>query len=139
MILLRISPDDPSVDEESLQLHIFPFHAEHGTDSAEDTSSVTNGHGGKHYATLLYTAIGDCQELNPDPETNESEDGEDDGAATFPSGGWITSENMHEFVDEDGNFSMPGSLGPGAGNVRTADDATINEESNDDAKWQRTD
>jgi len=75
--------------------------------------------------------------------------------------GWITSENMADFVDEEGNFRMPeggmviggedemdgdgeeggaGSLGAGAGRRRGAD-ALVDAEDGaveDEAKWQRT-
>ncbi|KAK8203600.1 hypothetical protein M8818_005250 [Zalaria obscura] len=65
---------------------------------------------------------------------------DDEGAEQEPmpgAGGWITSENMHEFFDEEGNLRAPngvtvlggeedtpaeGSLGGGAGTIRTADE-----------------
>ncbi|QIX01734.1 hypothetical protein AMS68_007251 [Peltaster fructicola] len=143
MMVLRVQDDDMSDEDDCAQINILPSQAEGGADPAETaSSSLANGDSGKNFAMLLYQAIGECQELNPDPEMDESDDGDMDMQATgFPAGGWITSDNMHEFTDEQGNLRMPTSsssetaLGPGAGNVRTAADY---DEDQDDAKWQRT-
>ena len=66
------------------------------------------------------------------------------------SSGWITAENMHEFIDENGNWiegdnegddgQSDEPLGPGAGTVRARDDggAEGNKNSGDETKWQRT-
>ncbi|KAF4586011.1 benzoylformate decarboxylase [Ophiocordyceps camponoti-floridani] len=98
----------------------------------------------------LYEAISACSELHPDPDNDDSEAEEDDGIAldaaaelepldgflgvlrgtadgSLPppvpgSGGWITSENAHEFFDEDGNWIADdddGELGEGAGRIRS--------------------
>ena len=115
----------------------------------------------------LFNALSDCANLHPDPVDDGDDQGEgvsrlirsglalpgDDSGGLPPpmpgSGGWITAENMHEFVDEDGNFIQdedevdlvqPGeSLGPGAGNVRARDDEQLEENENggDETKWQR--
>jgi nucleotide-sensitive chloride channel 1A len=103
-------------------------------------------------------AIGDCQELNPDPAEDDSED-EDGGQGfdeTAPGAtGWITSENLHEYTDADGNFKMPEGitvfgdedgqdgddvqvLGEGAGRVRRADEVDAEDGADGEAKWQRT-
>ncbi|KAK5093302.1 hypothetical protein LTR70_005018 [Exophiala xenobiotica] len=112
----------------------------------------------------LFTALSDCSNLHPDPVEDEEEQGSrlmqaglaisgtSDGTMPPPmpgSGGWITAENMHEFIDEDGNFIQDtdetaetaedgdGELGPGAGTVRGApDDGKA--DNDDDTKWQRT-
>ncbi|EXJ93653.1 hypothetical protein A1O1_02045 [Capronia coronata CBS 617.96] len=127
----------------------------------------------------MFAALSNCSNLHPDPvEPGEEED--EEGVANggvsrliqaglaFPgasdgglppampgSGGWITAENMHEFVDENGDWiddqegeaepvaedAVPG-LGPGAGTVRTrVEDEHGNGEAGDDAdetKWRRT-
>ncbi|KAH6850614.1 regulator of volume decrease after cellular swelling-domain-containing protein [Chaetomium sp. MPI-CAGE-AT-0009] len=87
----------------------------------------------KPEATLLFEAISECSNLNPDPvQDGDDEDDEDGGAqilfegdheavegfsgvfagardgglppAMPGSGGWITAENVHEYFDEDGNW-----------------------------------
>lgn len=110
----------------------------------------------------LYKALSDCSDLHPDPDEDGDEDmsrlmaaglaqpGTTDGSlppAMPGSGGWITAENMHEFVDDEGNWiggdeeeALQGAgngdedqLGPGAGTVRSRED-----EVDGDTKWQRT-
>ena len=63
------------------------------------------------------------------------------------SGGWITAENMDEFVDENGNWidddTQPNGddeLGPGAGVVRPreATDAEDLAVDGEESKWRRT-
>jgi len=113
----------------------------------------------------LFTALSDCSNLHPDPVEEEEEQGSrlmqaglaipgtSDGSMppAMSGSGWITAENMHEFIDKDGNFiedddeSMDetagdgnGELGPGAGTVRSAPDDEKTGDAGDDAKWQRT-
>lgn len=102
----------------------------------------------------LFTALSECSNLHPDPEEDGDEQasrllqaglaipGTSDGSLPPPmpgSGGWITAENMHEFIDENGNFiedndeEMESELGEGAGTVRKAPD-----DEDGDTKWQRT-
>lgn len=111
----------------------------------------------------LYKALSDCSDLHPDPDEEGDEGmsrimaaglaqpGTMDGSlppAMPGSGGWITAENMHEFVDEEGNWiggedeeelqkqdagNGDRELGPGAGTVRSRED-----EVDGDTKWQRT-
>jgi nucleotide-sensitive chloride channel 1A len=69
----------------------------------------------------------------------------------FPgSGGWITSENVSQYFDADGNWIGGGGeveiLGEGAGRVRTRDEVEENEQVNghedaetDETKRPRTD
>ena len=73
----------------------------------------------------LFAALNTCADLHPDPDDSD-DDGEDllDDSAPGASG-WITAENMDEYMDENGNFSgmvIGDELGPGAGTVRTRDD-----------------
>lgn len=116
-------------------------------------------------AQAFFTALSDCSNLHPDPDNEEDEEGgsrlmqaglaipgNSDGSLPPPmpgSGGWITAENMHEFIDEDGNFIMDDDeeveegdegeqLGPGAGTVRSHPDDDGKDGSTDDTKWQRT-
>ena len=119
----------------------------------------------------LFNALSNCSNLHPDPvdEDDEDEDGSrlirsglampGDTSGGLPppmpgSGGWITAENMHEFVDENGDFidngdddndmSGEGSaaaqepLGSGAGTVRTREDSAADADGEDESKWQRT-
>jgi len=110
----------------------------------------------------LYGAISACQELNPDPPSDE-EGGFDETAPGAT--GWITSENMADFMDEEGNFRMPegaaviggegdeeggegmvevdgeartNGLGAGAGRIRRAAEVDGGDGVTDDTKWQRT-
>ena len=72
--------------------------------------------------------------------------------------GWITSENMADFMDEDGNLRMPAgatviggedenedegeestTLGAGAGRRRGVEEIDVGEEAaEEDGKWRRT-
>lgn len=101
-------------------------------------------------AKALFKAIADCQELNPDPPDGDGEDGEFDETAPGATG-WITSENMGDFMDENGEFKMPeeitviggpyevpGALGEGAGHTRSAAEIDAEDGAGEDGKWQRT-
>jgi nucleotide-sensitive chloride channel 1A len=107
----------------------------------------------------LFTAMNACSDLHPDPAESDEEGGE--AGDTAPgAGGWITSDNMEQYFDEDGNFigttmgdadgmfSGGEALGPGAGTVRPRDDEEdaahgtngvdgTNGET-EDTKWRRT-
>ncbi|KEQ61127.1 uncharacterized protein M437DRAFT_52453 [Aureobasidium melanogenum CBS 110374] len=97
-------------------------------------------------AEKLFTAVSNCADLHPDPD--EDDDQEHEQEPEPGTGGWITSENIQDFMDENGEFRMPegGILGAGAGTVRTADqfeDADAGEEvdgedATDATKWRRT-
>lgn len=118
-------------------------------------------------AQALFNALSNCSNLHPDPVEDEDEDGEHgsrliqsglaiplggEGTGLPPpmpgSGGWITAENMHEFVDADGNWiedeaegaAEDPALGPGAGTVRSrdGDDEGADPADGEDSKWQRT-
>jgi nucleotide-sensitive chloride channel 1A len=75
--------------------------------------------------TELFTALNTCADLHPDPDASD-DDAEDVLDDTAPgASGWITAENMDEYMDENGNFSgmvIGEELGPGAGTVRGRED-----------------
>lgn len=94
----------------------------------------------------IFAAMNTCADLHPDPDDDDEEGAPD---LTAPGAtGWITADNMDEYVDEDGNFKggmvIGGEdLGPGAGTVRPRDgdeeeqDAT-NGVNGREEKYQRT-
>lgn len=158
-------PDTADEDIEFLQMRIAPGSVERHVDEAETTATTgANGTTARtDSATALFKAISDCQELNPDPPApGEGEDGEEAFDETAPGAtGWITSENMHEFMDEDGQFlngdggadmteeeageagarpaeEAAAALGEGAGRTRTAAEVDADEDATEDSKWQRT-
>jgi nucleotide-sensitive chloride channel 1A len=117
-----INSDD---DVETLDLHLIP-------------RSTNNTDEGSNPAKALYEALSACADLHPDPNSDTEEEDTAPGA-----GGWITSENMHEFMDADGNFIEGGTLGAGAGTVREREDEDGEDGANGDGvdgetKWQRT-
>lgn len=160
-VLLELNLSDPDTadeDLEFLQLRITPSGIlEHNTTHA---SAQANGDSRPSHVQQLYDAISACQELNPDP--NPDDDDEEGGMGGFDetapgATGWITSENMADFMDENGNFRMPegatvidgdaeanagaeevDGLGAGAGRRRAADEVDGEDEGGDDSKWQRT-
>ncbi|EME43564.1 hypothetical protein DOTSEDRAFT_25490 [Dothistroma septosporum NZE10] len=76
-----------------------------GTLNADGSIKITT-----NVSTVLQRAVTACQEENPDPPVigDEEQDGDAMDIDTRPgAGGWITSENMHEYVDENGNFRLP--------------------------------
>lgn len=150
-VLLELNFSDSNLvadeDIEHLQLRITP------SSTIIAPAAQSNGRAAADPSFALYMAIGDCQELNPDPAAQDDSDDEGFGEPTFDetapgATGWITSENIHEYTDADGNFKMPEGvtviggedeeeaeqLGEGAGRVRRADE----EGANGDAKWQKT-
>lgn len=118
---------------------------------------------------MLYGAVSACSNLHPDPaESDEEEEGgkffgadgimagTSDGGLPEPvegSSGWITAENVGDFMDENGEYVGPGcgvevpwtedaELGPGAGNVHGREengDGAEGEDESDETKWRRTD
>lgn len=118
-----------------------------------EASTASNEHASP--AQQLYEAISACQELNPDPPSDD-EEGEGFDETAPGATGWITSENMGEFVDEEGNFKMPegvavigdeeesggrstNGLGEGAGRTRTAAELDAGDGAEEEeGKWQRT-
>ncbi|KAF2021096.1 hypothetical protein BU24DRAFT_14695 [Aaosphaeria arxii CBS 175.79] len=98
----------------------------------------------------IFTAMNTCADLHPDPDDSDMEQEFDETAPGAT--GWITAENMDEYLDEDGNFKGPvlgdndgaEELGPGAGTVRAREDDDehpngVNGDNADgETKWQRT-
>ncbi|KAF2719012.1 hypothetical protein K431DRAFT_252252 [Polychaeton citri CBS 116435] len=179
-VLLELNfTDQNSNDDEDIefmQMRIFPDTVVHDPASTSSTETnpptqQTNGDGssGPAPAVALWQAIFDCQELNPDPQTQE--DDEDAFDETAPGAtGWITADNMQDFMDEDGNLKIPddgtvvygeegggagnneagstvldgesasGELGAGAGRTRTAAEVEAADGGDDEeSKWRRTD
>ncbi|CAO2647416.1 Nn.00g083380.m01.CDS01 [Neocucurbitaria sp. VM-36] len=94
----------------------------------------------------IFTAMNTCADLHPDPNASD-EDGEDILDETAPGAtGWITADNMDEYMDEDGNFRgtvLGGEeLGPGAGTVRQREDGEdtngVNGDDEHEGKYHRT-
>lgn len=160
-VLLELNLSDSNVtadeDIEHLQIRLTPAPIV-APSAATESQSNGNGKGASDPSFALYMAIGDCQELNPDPAEDDSDEegygGEPAFDETAPGAtGWITSENIHEYTDADGNFKMPEGitviggedendvvpLGEGAGRVRRAEEFDDAEEGADaDPKWQKT-
>ena len=148
-VLLELNLSDSNTtaneDIEHLTLRITP------TSATPASTTTTNGNAPTEASTALYKAIGDCQELNPDPMDRDSdEDGGDGFDETAPGAtGWITSENMDQFVDAEGNFMMPEGatviggeeeepLGQGAGRVRRAEEIDGVDGEEEEGKWRKT-
>ncbi|KAK3704637.1 hypothetical protein LTR37_013736 [Vermiconidia calcicola] len=153
-VYLYLNLSDANTADEDLvfvQLRIEPTTIEAHEAPTEDSAHwQPNGHGSESPAQALFKAISDCQELNPDPP--EEGDGEFDETAPGATG-WITSDNMQDFLDENGEFRMPEgvtvvgaedevaeteALGEGAGRTRTAAEVDGADGVEDEAKWQRT-
>lgn len=100
----------------------------------------------------IYQAMNTCADLHPDPNDESVGDEDGDFDETAPGAtGWITADNMDNYLDEEGNFrgeimreGEGDQLGPGAGTVRPRDgdeEEHINgvEAVHGETKWQRTD
>ncbi|KAF2448871.1 hypothetical protein P171DRAFT_407139 [Karstenula rhodostoma CBS 690.94] len=92
----------------------------------------------------IFVAMNTCADLHPDPD--DEEEGAQDLTAPGATG-WITADNMDEYVDEDGNFKggmvIGGEdLGPGAGTVRPREgdeeEQVTNGVNGHEEKYQRT-
>lgn len=141
--------DTPDEDMSFVQLRLTPKKPyANGTEGTEQPNGVGGG-----TDLALFNAISACQELNPDPPEEGDEEGFDETAPGAT--GWITSENMADFMDENGEFKMPegatvigdegaddangtNGLGEGAGRTRTAAEVDAEDGVEDEAKWQRT-
>ena len=139
-----VNQADPEEDLETIDLYVVPLKI--SPDIAKpregtDDSPVRD----------VYDAVTACSMLHPDPQTpgeDDDSDANEDGIQqiSLTGGNWITSENMHDFFDEDGNYTGPEILGPGAGHVRSRDDVDDEEDKAigsgdeiDSTKWHRTD
>lgn len=142
---LGLSDQSQTADDdlETLELLLTPSAPEPATTT--DTTERTVADRTSSSTQALYAAVSACAEFHPDPDDDEQGADLHAPEAIPGAGGWITSENMDDFVDEDGNFRMPGGegdsglLGAGAGAVRTADDARFDDvDDEDEGKWRRT-
>nr|POE86619.1 hypothetical protein CFP56_46803 [Quercus suber] len=165
-VLLELNLSDSNTADEDLvflQVRLVPvkiaYHEPKPTsDELPDAEDLQDGEQQQNGTATspveqLYDAISACQELNPDPGSEDEDQGLGFDPTVPGATGWITSENMQDFVGEDGEFRIPEgvvelngeaqgeeSLGQGAGRRRTANevedaDGTENE---DETKWQRT-
>lgn len=157
------APNDSEEDEEpeSISLTIIPPVAQQDADGTPPSNEEEK----QASAVALFTALSNCSNLHPDPVEEDEADLQDSalfqagmiapGSASgglpppMPgSGGWITAENMSEYIDEDGNWiggeeGEEEHLGPGAGSVRSREEERGLEEEGDggegdNTKWQRT-
>jgi nucleotide-sensitive chloride channel 1A len=90
----------------------------------------------------IFTAMNTCADLHPDPDADDDgEDLQEDLSAPGASG-WITADNVDQYMDEEGNFSgmvYGEELGPGAGTVRQRDEGEgTNGVNGEETKWSRT-
>lgn len=162
-VLLEVNLSDGDTADEDIQFvqlrilarevlhHAGAAQAQAGEDGA---ANGTTAAGQNEASTALFKAISDCQELNPDPPQAGDEDGGEGGFDPTAPGatGWITSENMGDFMDENGEFRMPEGmtviggeedeqvegLGEGAGRTRTAAERDTEDGAEEEGKWQRT-
>ncbi|KAL2423783.1 hypothetical protein ABEF95_007613 [Exophiala dermatitidis] len=175
------------VEPESVSITIIPTASAPPAAATESDPTVAEDKPEQTPVMAMFTALSNCSNLHPDPvDPGEEGDEAEAGSASlfqaglaFPgandgglppampgSGGWITAENMHEFVDENGNWietneeeEVEGeaegeevaaaghqnegqSLGPGAGTVRPREDDAQGTEATpdeaDETKWRRT-
>ena len=164
MQLISSTPSESQEDEEpeSISLTIVPPGAQQPETTAVPLASASEEET-QTPTTALFTALSNCSNLHPDPIEQEDSDLQDSalyqagmiapGSASgglpppIPgSGGWITAENMSEYIDEDGNWigaeeHEEEELGPGAGIVRSREvhpEPDEEDRDGEEAKWQRT-
>ena len=174
-IFLQINTGDGFDDhdpEEVIELKLVPSSSAVGPNAEVTTPSSPEYQGDSNNAagtatertstSVVYDALSACADLHPDPMSPTlsaaGEMGEDDSPSfdyepveglppPMPgSRGWITSENINDFFDADGNW-RGGSLGPGAGIVRGRDEDEVHDDDADgdvqdggqgvDTKWRR--
>jgi nucleotide-sensitive chloride channel 1A len=131
-----------------------------------DPLETLDSTGGVPAVAALFAAVSSCANLHPDPASPSSsafDDAEEEEEAptydyeiidshgtsgSLPpplpgSGGWITSENMDDFFDENGEWRGVTGLGPRVGNVRGRDEEAEDGEDGrdgvegDETKWRR--
>ena len=136
-----VNSDD---DIEILEITVLPTNYDSSLTAGSSDSAATTT---TPYIRELFEAISTCADLHPDP-ASPSSDVDDEEGDMLGAGGWITSENMGEYFDEDGNIIGGGRLGTGAGTVRLReDDYDTTNGSNgiwdvegdvEETKWRRT-
>lgn len=111
---LSLNDADTVNDEEDIQtleLTVLPPNYA----SSPDTACIKD----------IFGAMNTCADLHPDPDASGDDDGDDLDDTAPGASGWITADNMDEYMDENGNFAgmvMGEDLGPGAGTVRQRDE-----------------
>jgi chloride channel, nucleotide-sensitive, 1A len=156
-------------EEDSISMTIIPQNDAPPPPTTTDPDSTIGDHSPQPPTLAMFTALSNCSNLHPDPIHDEEDaagfqdsalfqagliaPGDTSGGLPPPmpgSGGWITAENMAEYVDEDGNWiaddgtGQEESLGAGAGSIRPRpddddeDQAAHENGSSDDTKWRRT-
>ncbi|GAB7342998.1 hypothetical protein MBLNU457_g1094t1 [Dothideomycetes sp. NU457] len=164
-LILSDAKNTADEDLETLEMHLTPTPST--SDAVEESTSIS---GRAHTpAQQLYAAVSACADLHPDPSSDDDgDDANGNGVEGYETaapgaGGWITAENMAQFMDEDGNFRLPEhvdgggvadageigeegqeeelerGLGMGAGRVRRAEEfADAVDEGDEESKWRRT-
>lgn len=167
------TPTAPAEDDEEQCITltvVLPTEPDASTDaSAAEGAPQDAGVTAETPTQALYGAVSACSNLHPDPADSDDEDtgkffgdegimaGNAEGGLPEPvdgSSGWITAENIGDFIDENGEYVGPGSgveiegqdegdepLGPGAGTVHERENGVEEqgEGQGDDTKWRRTD
>ena len=166
-------PDAEDTEPESVSITIIPTASAPPATATNNDPIAAEDRQGQTPVVAMFNALSNCSNLHPDPiEPGDEEDGGGSrlfqAGLAFPgtsdgglppampgSGGWITADNMHEFIDEDGNWiegeeeengeggdGEAEPLGPGAGTVRTRgqEDGGTGEDGDgaDETKWKRT-
>lgn len=139
---LCLSEISQTADEDIETLELLLTPATPAVATVQGTEERSDEERTQSSAQALYAAVSACADLHPDPDEDEQGMDADEDQAPGATG-WITSENMGDFMDEDGNFRIPEALGAGAGSVRTADDAQFEDadpsgDAEDESKWRRT-
>jgi nucleotide-sensitive chloride channel 1A len=139
VVFLQINIHDPETTNSDDEIHTLDLTI-HVTETVIGAPELVTGEQSDTPPPVkaLFEALSACADLHPDPNEDESAEEADIQPG---AGGWITAENMDDFLDADGNFVTPTALGPGAGTVRTREDADengVNGDDEDDSKWQRT-
>lgn len=133
------------LDLKLIPLTLFNETTLNGQANVEGFNGI-NGNAGLNPVKAIFNAISACSDLHPDPDMSDDEDEPELGA-----GGWITADNMNDFIDENGNFIGGYAMGPGAGTVRPREEGehgaededaiyrSDGEEGDDPTKRRRTD
>lgn len=159
--------EEADEEDDSISMTIIPQNDAPPPPTIADPDSTSDDHTPQPPTLAMFTALSNCSNLHPDAISDEQQSVGLQDSALFQagmiapghangglppampgSGGWITAENMGEFVDEEGNWiadeesRQEESLGGGAGTVRPRlddEDQVVHEnEPNDDTKWRRT-
>lgn len=168
-LMLQSADPEASEEEEELDtiaLTIIPRNDAPPPPTVADPDSITDDHSPQPPTVALFTALSNCSNLHPDIADDEQEPAMSQDSALFQagmiapgntagglpppvpgSGGWITAENMGEYVDEYGNWigeqgtAEEDALGSGAGTIRPREDGeneTVQDNGTSETKWRRT-